>query len=67
MARQTRPYIGINADLLPSSKLSGASLRLPLGYIDAVLSAGGLPVVVPPCSSEVDPDIYLDRLDGFIL
>ena len=36
MARQTRPCIGINADLLPASKLSGASLRLPLGYIDAV-------------------------------
>jgi putative glutamine amidotransferase len=67
MARQTRPCIGINADLLPVGKLAGASLRLPLGYIDAVTAAGGLPVIVPPCSSEVDPEVYLDRLDGFIL
>jgi putative glutamine amidotransferase len=67
MARQTRPCIGINADLLPAGKLSGASLRLPLGYIDAVTAAGGLPVIVPPCSPEVDPEVYLDRLDGFVL
>ena len=67
MARQTRPSIGNNADLVPAGKNAEASLRLPLGYIDAVTAAGGLPVVLPPLSPEVDPEIYLDRLDGFIL
>ena len=67
MAHQTRPFIGVNADFLPSSKLHHAHLRLPAGYADAIYAAGGLPVVLPPLGKDKDLDAFLDRVDGFAL
>jgi putative glutamine amidotransferase len=67
MAHPTRPYVGVNADFQPAGKTNPAHLRLHAGYVDAVLTAGGLPVVVPPLGKDGDPDAYLDRLDGFLL
>jgi putative glutamine amidotransferase len=67
MPKQTRPYIGVNADLVPASKQAGAAIRLNVGYLDTIVAAGGLPVVVPPLGRDADPAAYLDRLDGFVL
>jgi len=67
MAHQTRPFIGVNADLAPARKQTVAQLRLNLGYCDALVAAGGFPVVLPPLSKEIDLDPILDRLDGFVL
>jgi putative glutamine amidotransferase len=67
MAHQTRPFIGVNADLLPASKLHQAQLRLPAGYADGVYAAGGLPIVLPPLGNDKDLDAFLDHLDGFVL
>jgi putative glutamine amidotransferase len=67
MAHQTRPFIGINADLVPAGKNSAAYLRLHLGYADAIATAGGLPLVLPPLGKEGDFDAFLDRVDGFVL
>jgi putative glutamine amidotransferase len=67
MPRQPRAFIGINADLVPAGKQSDPMIRLPLAYMDAIVAAGGLPVVVPPCCRDVEADAYLDRLDGFVL
>jgi putative glutamine amidotransferase len=67
MAHPTRPYIGVNADFAPAGKTTAAHLRLHVGYVDAILAAGGLPVVVPPLGKDGDLDAYLDRLDGFLL
>lgn len=67
MAKQPRPYIGVNADLVPAGKQTTAAIRLSLGYLDTIAAAGGLPVVVPPMSRDIDLDAYLDRLDGFVL
>ncbi len=67
MPKQTRPYIGVNADLVPAGKQTGAAIRLNVGYLDTIVAAGGLPVVVPPLGRDVDPAAYLDRLDGFVL
>ncbi|HTU90323.1 MAG TPA: gamma-glutamyl-gamma-aminobutyrate hydrolase family protein [Gemmataceae bacterium] len=67
MAHQTRPFIGINADYVPASKVHAPFIRLNAGYLDNVVGAGGLPVVVPPLGKDIDPDAWLDRLDGFIL
>lgn len=67
MPKQPRPYIGVNVDLVPAGKQSSASLRLALGYVDAIAAAGGLPILIPPFHREVDLDAYLDRLDGFVL
>jgi len=67
MARQTRPFIGVNADFIPASKAGGAHLRLGAGYVDAVFAAGGLPVVLAPLGKDADLDVLLDRLDGILL
>jgi putative glutamine amidotransferase len=67
MAHQTRPFIGINADYVPASKVNSPFIRLNAGYLDNVVGAGGLPVVVPPMGKDVDVNAWLDRLDGFIL
>jgi putative glutamine amidotransferase len=65
--QQTRPLIGINADFFPATKLTGAHVRLNVGYFDSVVAAGGLPVILPPLSKEAEINAYLDQLDGIIL
>jgi putative glutamine amidotransferase len=67
MAHQTRPFIGVNADFIPAGKTTGAHARLNAGYFDAILTAGGMPVILPPVGKEADLDAVLDRLDGFVL
>jgi putative glutamine amidotransferase len=67
MAHHTRPCIGINADFLAAGKHTSAHVRLHAGYFDAVLAAGGLPVILPPLGKEAEIDAFLDRLDGMIL
>lgn len=67
MARQTRPFIGINADFVSAGKQTSPHLRLHAGYVDAIVTAGGLPVVLPPLTKEVELGPLLDRLDGVVL
>ncbi len=67
MAHQTRPCIGLNADDVPASKVNSPFIRLSAGYLDTVVAAGGLPVIIPPLGKDIDVDAWLDRLDGFIL
>lgn len=67
MAHQTRPFIGVNADYVPASKIHRPHVRLAAGYLDTVVAAGGLPVIVPPLGKDIEVDAWLDRLDGFIL
>jgi putative glutamine amidotransferase len=67
MAHQTRPLIGVNADYVPANKMHRSHIRLAAGYLDTVVAAGGLPVMVPPLGKDVEVDAWLDRLDGFIL
>lgn len=67
MAHQTRPFIGLNADYVPAGKVNGPFIRLNAGYLDTVVAAGGLPVIIPPLGKDIEVDAWLDRLDGFIL
>lgn len=67
MAQQTRPLIGINADFPPPGKNSAGHLRLHVGYVDAVVAAGGLPFILPPLGKEGHFDDLLDRCDGVML
>jgi putative glutamine amidotransferase len=67
MAHQTRPLIGINTDFIAATKQTGACVRVHAGYYEAVLHAGGMPLLVPPLGKEVPLDALLDRLDGFVL
>jgi putative glutamine amidotransferase len=67
MAQPTRPFVGINTDFLPATKHGPAEARLHAGYFDAVVAAGGFPILVPPLAKDLDIDPLLDRLDGFVL
>jgi putative glutamine amidotransferase len=67
MSHQTRPFIGINADFVAAGKLTGAHARLAAGYFDAIVAAGGLPVIIPPLGKEALISAVLDRLDGVVL
>ncbi len=67
MAHQTRPLVGINADFIAQAKHTRAHARLNAGYFDAVLAAGGLPIILPPVGKTSEIQALLDRLDGIIL
>jgi putative glutamine amidotransferase len=64
-AQRTRPFIGINADLVTPAK-NPPFTRLGIGYADAVTQSGGLPVILPPYAKDLELDALLDRLDGVI-
>jgi putative glutamine amidotransferase len=67
MAHHTRPLIGINADFVPAGKTTPPQMRLNAGYSEAVLAAGGLPVVMPLLGKEAEINAFLDRVDGVLL
>ena len=66
MGTTTRPFIGINTDFYPTSKTYPAFIRLPARYFDAVYSAGGQPLLIPPVGKESELETILDRLDGIV-
>jgi len=62
-----RPVIGLNMSLETGKRSAGDELRVPLHYVDAVISAGGIPVCLPPAERDAWPDAVLSRLDGVLL
>jgi putative glutamine amidotransferase len=62
-----KPLIGLNADFRGGKKDSPAFTFLAAGYHDAIVAAGGIPVVVPPLDDEDDLEQVLDRLDGMVM
>lgn len=67
MASPSRPIIGLNADFIPAGKATKPHLRLNQGYTESVLTAGGLPILMPLLERESEIAAFLDRVDGFIL
>jgi putative glutamine amidotransferase len=67
MAKPTRPRVGINIDFVAATKTGGAFVRLPAGYVDSILAAGGLPLLLPPVGKEPEIDALLDLVDGVVL
>ena len=67
MSGNSRPIIGINTDYFNASKTYCAHARLNAGYFDAVMQAGGLPILIPPLGREAEIDAILDRVDGMLL
>src|SRR4051812_29861405 len=63
----TRPLIGINLDLTVASKTARPQLRLHPGYADAIVTSGGMPMLMPPMTREREIAAFLDRVDGFLL
>lgn len=63
----SKPLIGINADFRPAKADAPAFSYLASGYYDAVLEAGGLPVVIPPLEDPQDIAQVLEPLQGVML
>ena len=63
-----RPLIGINTDYL-APKNTTPYARLNAGYLDAILAAGGLPILIPPFRKDnaAEIDALLDLVAGVIL
>lgn len=68
-----RPIIGINMDVASSrsddestASSSSVGLRLSSSYVDAVTSAGGIPVVLPPVQDPAMIRRYVAMCDGFV-
>lgn len=62
-----KPLIGLNADFRGARDGAPAYSFLAAGYFDAILRAGGIPVVLPPLEELRDIAAVLDRLSGFVL
>lgn len=67
MSANTRPIIGINCDFHATSKTVTAHARVNAGYFDAVVKAGGLPILLPPLNDEDLLETLLDKVDGVLL
>jgi putative glutamine amidotransferase len=67
MSANTRPIIGINCDFYATSKTITAHARVNAGYFDAVVKAGGLPLLLPPLNDEELLEALLDKVDGVLL
>lgn len=67
MAVSARPVIGINCDFFNAGKTFSAHARVNSGYFDAILHAGGLPILLPPVTKEEDVNELLDMVDGVLL
>lgn len=64
---QSKPLIGINTDYRSATGERPAYSIVSAGYFDAIIKAGGIPIVLPPLAEEDDVSDVLDRLDGFVL
>jgi putative glutamine amidotransferase len=67
-APAARPLVGITSDY-HTPKSGSPYARVNAGYIDAVLSAGGLPILVPPLRKDsfAELDSMLDMLSGVVM
>ncbi len=63
----TKPLIGLNADFRASKQDVPAFTYVASGYYDAILSVGGIPLILPPYESDNDIEEALERLDGVLL
>lgn len=67
MTKDRRPLIGINADyFIPANSRTPHSI-VHYGYYECLLTAGAVPVIIPPLTKETDLAPVLDMLDGVIL
>ena len=68
LATPPRPVIGICPDFISPSQGTPAA-KLAAGYVDAVIAAGGFPLIIPPMKKEHfgDLDLYLNQCTGVII
>ncbi|MEM6654809.1 MAG: gamma-glutamyl-gamma-aminobutyrate hydrolase family protein [Planctomycetota bacterium] len=63
----SKPVIAINADYRPATGDKPAFSYIGSGYYEAVLEAGGLPILLPPLEDAADVNQLLNQVDGVIL
>jgi len=63
----SKPVIALNADLRGAQGDKPAVSYVAGGYYDAILQAGGLPMILPPLGEEQDIHQVLDVADGVLL
>jgi putative glutamine amidotransferase len=62
-----KPLIGLNAEFRAAKKDSPAFSFIAAGYYDAIIAAGGIPMVLPPLATAADLVSILETLQGFVL
>jgi putative glutamine amidotransferase len=65
--KRSKPLIGLNADFRAAKKDGPAFSYVCAGYYDAIVKAGGIPLILPPVSEEADLGRLLDLVDGVLL
>jgi putative glutamine amidotransferase len=63
----SKPVICLNADFRGAMGEKAAHSFIAAGYYDAVLQAGGLPVILPPLGEMEDLNQALDLVDGMLM
>ncbi|MEX1040325.1 MAG: gamma-glutamyl-gamma-aminobutyrate hydrolase family protein [Pirellulaceae bacterium] len=63
----SKPVIGLNANYRNATHDRPAFSFISSGYYDAIIAAGGIPMVLPPVSDENDLREAISRVDGFVL
>lgn len=66
-SEQTRPLVGITSVFTNSDSDTVGRLCTGMSYVNAVLEAGGTPVVLPPVRCEQALVDYIESLDGLVL
>jgi putative glutamine amidotransferase len=62
-----KPLIGLNADYRSGKKDAPAFTFVAAGYYDAIVAAGGIPLILPPVTEEEDLERMLDTLDAMVM
>ena len=61
------PIIGVSSSRVSPADVQGGQVAAPASYLRAVLTAGGIPLIIPPGLSHEQLQETLDRLDGLVL
>ncbi|MCH7589456.1 gamma-glutamyl-gamma-aminobutyrate hydrolase family protein [PVC group bacterium] len=64
---EQRPLIGITCMFYDNETEGFGKITVSDSYVQAVIAAGGIPVVLPPVTDETIIRYYLDLLDGVVL
>jgi len=67
VARTSQPVIGITSVYMPNRASGSPSISVKFRYVQAVVDAGGVPVVLPAVADEQTLERYLRELDGLVL
>ncbi len=65
--KRSKPLVGLNADYRSAKKDAPAFSYVSAGYYDAVVKAGGIPLVLPPIADPADLGRIVDLLDGVLM